>query len=134
MMERVDGKRGVGDREKEAANRGERAAIDAGLLPGLLPGGRPVAQSAARVDAQTAWGSEVPATEGRALPAILEALVAGELAGVVVGGLELIDLPNPSLARAATTCRRASSAPSNTCFTGPSACTNSSCSPSGPRQ
>ena len=80
---------------------GERAAIDAGLLPGLLPGGRPVADNAARVDAQTAWGSDVPAAVGRDLPGILTALAEGELAGAVVGGLELIDLPDPDLARAA---------------------------------
>jgi len=80
---------------------GERAAIDAGLLPGLLPGGRPVADAGARVDAGAVWNAEVPTTPGRDLPAILAALGSGELAGVVVGGVELRDLPDPRLARAA---------------------------------
>lgn len=80
---------------------GERAAIEAGLLPGLLPGGRPVADPAARVDLATVWGADVPSEAGRTLPQILDALRAGELAGAVVGGLELIDLPDPRAAREA---------------------------------
>lgn len=80
---------------------GERAAIDAGLLPGLLPGGRPVTDAAARVDAETAWGSAVPAAPGRDLPAIIEALTTGALSGIVVGGLEFVDLPEPEAARQA---------------------------------
>ena len=35
---------------------GDRGAVEAGCLPNLLPGGRPVADAAARVDAATAWG------------------------------------------------------------------------------
>ncbi len=81
---------------------GERAALAAGLLPNLLPGGRPVDDAAARVDAGAVWGgATVPAAEGRDLPAILAALASGELAGVVVGGVELRDLPDPRLARTA---------------------------------
>ncbi|HEY6740439.1 MAG TPA: NADH-quinone oxidoreductase subunit G, partial [Actinopolymorphaceae bacterium] len=34
---------------------GERGALDAGCLPNLLPGGRPVSDAAARVDVGTAW-------------------------------------------------------------------------------
>ena len=37
---------------------GERGALEAGALPTLLPGGRPVADAAARVDVQTAWGDD----------------------------------------------------------------------------
>ncbi|NCD19579.1 MAG: NADH-quinone oxidoreductase subunit G [Actinobacteria bacterium] len=81
---------------------GERGAVEAGLLPGLLPGGRPVSDPAARVDAGAVWGgATIPADEGRDLTAILQALVAGELAGAVVGGVEIRDLPDPRLARAA---------------------------------
>lgn len=81
---------------------GERAALEVGLLPGLLPGGRPVADAAARVDVGAVWrGAAVPAAPGRDLPAILAALEARELAGVVVGGVEIRDLPDPRLARAA---------------------------------
>ena len=35
---------------------GDRGAIEAGCLPTLLPGGRPVADAAARVDAAASWG------------------------------------------------------------------------------
>ena len=49
-------------------SRGGRAtggAVEAGCLPNLLPGGRPVADAAARVDVATAWGVERPAGGGR---------------------------------------------------------------------
>ncbi|NLI19500.1 MAG: NADH-quinone oxidoreductase subunit G [Actinomycetales bacterium] len=80
---------------------GERAALLAGLLPGLLPGGRPVDDAAARVDAGAVWHATMPQAPGRDLPAILDALAEGELAGVVVGGVEVRDLPDPRRARAA---------------------------------
>ncbi|MDP2623145.1 MAG: NADH-quinone oxidoreductase subunit G, partial [Actinomycetota bacterium] len=45
---------------------GDRGAIEAGCLPTLLPGGRPVADPAARVDVAAAWGVDaLPETEGR---------------------------------------------------------------------
>ena len=45
---------------------GDRGAVEAGLLPSLLPGGRPVADAAARVDTAAIWGvAEVPETAGR---------------------------------------------------------------------
>ncbi|GIG22222.1 NADH-quinone oxidoreductase [Cellulomonas chitinilytica] len=81
---------------------GERAAVEVGLLPSLLPGGRPVADSAARVDIAAVWGVEhLPETPGRSTGEILADAAAGRLGGLVVGGLELADLPDPALARAA---------------------------------
>ncbi len=81
---------------------GERGAVEAGTLPGLLPGGRPVADSAARVDMAAAWGVEsLPSEPGRDLDAILRAAADGEIAALVVGGLEVADLPDPELARRA---------------------------------
>ncbi|NLF04779.1 MAG: molybdopterin-dependent oxidoreductase, partial [Actinomycetales bacterium] len=81
---------------------GERTGVEAGTLPGLLPGGRPVTDSAARVDTAAEWGVEsLPATEGRDTAGILAAAAAGELSGLVLGGLELDDLPDPALAREA---------------------------------
>ena len=44
---------------------GERGALEAGALPGLLPGGRPVADAAARVDVATAWGVDALAETRR---------------------------------------------------------------------
>ena len=35
---------------------GERGALDAGAAPTLLPGGRPVADAAARAEVEAAWG------------------------------------------------------------------------------
>ncbi|WP_324649525.1 NADH-quinone oxidoreductase subunit G [Georgenia sp. H159] len=81
---------------------GERGAVEAGLLPGLLPGARHVSDAEARVDAAAAWGVDrLPAEEGRDLPAILAATAAGRLAGLVVGGVDVRDLPDPALAREA---------------------------------
>ncbi|MFH6691370.1 molybdopterin-dependent oxidoreductase, partial [Cellulosimicrobium funkei] len=77
--------------------------------PNLLPGGRPVADAAARVDVATVWGAAttedhpagLPTAPGRDLGEMLDALSVGQLAGVLVGGLELDDLPDPAHARRA---------------------------------
>ncbi len=74
---------------------GERGALEAGAFPSLLPGGRPVADSAARVDIAAAWGVEnLPATPGRTTHQIIEALSSGDLDAVVVGGVDAYDLLN----------------------------------------
>jgi NADH-quinone oxidoreductase subunit G len=81
---------------------GDRGALEAGCLPTLLPGGRPVADPAARVDAAAAWGvPSVPEAEGRDTDAILAALTAGELKGLVIGGVDPDDLADPAAARVA---------------------------------
>ncbi len=75
---------------------GERGAVEAGALPGLLPGGRPVAAPAARAEAAAAWGvAELPARPGRDTEEILAAAFGGELGALLVGGLDLDDLPDP---------------------------------------
>src|SRR5262249_45642717 len=66
---------------------GEPGAVQAGLLPGLLPGGRLVADTAARSQVDEAWGTAVPATPGRDADGMLRAALAGELAGLLVGGV-----------------------------------------------
>jgi NADH-quinone oxidoreductase subunit G len=81
---------------------GDRGAVEAGALPTLLPGGRPVADAGARVDLATAWGVDhLPDTAGRDGDAIVAAAAAGELGGLVVGGVDPVDLPDPELARTA---------------------------------
>ncbi len=61
---------------------GDRGAIESGALPNLLPGGRPVADAGARVDAAAAWGVEsLSAKAGRDGDAIVAALLKGELGG-----------------------------------------------------
>jgi len=72
---------------------GERGALEAGALPTLLPGGRPVADSAARVDIAAAWGVDsLPATAGRTTSQIIEALGKAELDAVVIGGVDAHDM------------------------------------------
>ena len=45
---------------------GDRGAVETGCLPNLLPGGRPVADASARVDAAAAWGVDsLPGAVGR---------------------------------------------------------------------
>jgi NADH-quinone oxidoreductase subunit G len=74
---------------------GERGALDAGALGTLLPGGRPVADSAARVDIAAAWGvNSLPANPGRSTAQIIASLAADELDAVVVGGVDLRDMYN----------------------------------------
>ncbi|MES0834667.1 MULTISPECIES: NADH-quinone oxidoreductase subunit G [Nocardiopsidaceae] len=81
---------------------GERGAVDAGALPGLLPGGRPVADPAARAEVARAWNvGSLPERPGRDTAAIIAAAAAGELDALVVAGVELDDLPDPDAARAA---------------------------------
>ncbi len=82
---------------------GDRGALDAGCLGTLLPGGRPVADAAARVDVGTIWGDTVPTEAGRDTDGILAAAAAGELGGLVVAGVELDDLADPAAALAAVT-------------------------------
>jgi NADH-quinone oxidoreductase subunit G len=62
---------------------GERGALEAGALPNLLPGGRPSAQ------------------RGRDTAGILAAAADGALSALVIGGVEVADLPDPRAARQA---------------------------------
>jgi len=85
-----------------ARRAGERGALEAGALPSLLPGGRPVADPAARVDVATAWASgSLPDGAGRDTAAILDAVHSGAVRALLVGGRDLDDLPDPLAARAA---------------------------------
>ena len=75
---------------------GDRGAVEAGCLPILLPGGRPVSDPAARVDTQATWGVEsVPSLEGRDADEILIAAADGELAALVVAGVDPNDFVDP---------------------------------------
>ncbi|WP_099021610.1 NADH-quinone oxidoreductase subunit G [Mycolicibacterium palauense] len=81
---------------------GERGALEAGCLPTLLPGGHPVADPRARARIAAAWNVDaLPDGPGRDTAGILEAAAAGELDALVIGGVELDDLPDPAAARAA---------------------------------
>jgi NADH-quinone oxidoreductase subunit G len=77
---------------------GERGAVDAGALPTLLPGGRPVTDAAARAEVEQVWGGDVPPAPGRDLDAVLHALAEETLAAVVIGGVDPGDVADPRLA------------------------------------
>jgi NADH-quinone oxidoreductase subunit G len=83
---------------------GERGALDAGALAGLLPGGRPLTDAAARAQIADAWGvdaASLPEAPGVAGAELLEAARSGRLTALVVGGIELDDFSDPALAHAA---------------------------------
>ncbi|WP_392543151.1 NADH-quinone oxidoreductase subunit G [Oryzobacter telluris] len=72
---------------------GERGALEAGALPTLLPGGRPVADGAARAEVAQAWGvASLPEAAGRDTAAIVAAAASGEVDALVVGGVDPADL------------------------------------------
>ncbi len=80
---------------------GDRGAIEAGCLPNLLPGGRPVADPAARVDTQTTWGTDsLPSLEGRDADEMLTGVGESELGALIVAGVEPADFLDPQAARA----------------------------------
>ncbi|MFI5783445.1 NADH-quinone oxidoreductase subunit G [Nocardia sp. NPDC051570] len=84
---------------------GERGALEAGALPTLLPGGRPVADPRARQQVRAIWNvGELPAAAGRDTAAILAA--ASALGALVVGGVDVADLPDPAAALAAVDAAR----------------------------
>ena len=69
---------------------GDRGAVEAGCLPNLLPGGRPVAEVLARVDVQAAWGSDtLPGAVG--LDADAQLIAARGGLALLVGGVEPSD-------------------------------------------
>jgi NADH-quinone oxidoreductase subunit G len=81
---------------------GDRGALESGALPGLLPGGRPLGDASAREQTAAAWNvDELPTADGRDTTGILAAAQAGELGALLVGGVEINDLPDPDSALAA---------------------------------
>lgn len=81
---------------------GDRGAVEAGCLPHLLPGGRPVAEASARVDTAAAWGSaDLPSQVGLDADAILDACRSGDIQALVTAGIEPRDFRDPAGVRAA---------------------------------
>jgi NADH-quinone oxidoreductase subunit G len=83
---------------------GDRGAVDAGCLPNLLPGGRPVNDPAARAELSLAWEVEagaLPSATGRDTDGIIAAAAEGRLGGLVVAGVDPGDLTDPQLAEQA---------------------------------
>ncbi|OBK68084.1 NADH-quinone oxidoreductase subunit G, partial [Mycobacterium sp. 1165178.9] len=81
---------------------GERGALEAGALPGLLPGGRPVDDETARAQVAQAWNvSELPSGSGRDADAIVAAATDGTLGALLLGGVEPNDFIDPQAVLAA---------------------------------
>ncbi len=75
---------------------GERGAADVGAMPNLLPGGRPVSSDAARADIGEIWGTPPPEGPGHDTDGIVDALRRNQLSTLLVGGVDVDDLPMPS--------------------------------------
>ena len=76
---------------------GERGAIEAGAMPGLLPIGRWVGDPKARAEVALAWNkAALPSTPGRSTAAMLTAAANGELGALVIAGVDPADLPDPA--------------------------------------
>ncbi|OBH88045.1 NADH-quinone oxidoreductase subunit G [Mycobacterium sp. E2989] len=81
---------------------GERGALEAGALPALLPGGRPLDDETARAQIAAAWHvSELPSAAGRDVNGILAAASDGTLGALLVGGVEPDDFADPEAVLAA---------------------------------
>lgn len=81
---------------------GDRPALEAGLLPGLLPGGRPLTDAAARAEIASAWGvaaDALPTTLGRDLAGVIAN--AAEYGAAVVGAFDPNDTIDPAATLAA---------------------------------
>lgn len=74
---------------------GERGALEAGAIGNLLPGGRPVTDAAARVDIATVWNTDsLPSDIGRSTSQIIDAVYAGHIGALLVGGVDPLDADN----------------------------------------
>ena len=74
---------------------GERGALEAGAIGNLLPGGRPVADAAARVDIAALWNTaSLPADIGRNASQIIEAVNSGHIGALIVAGVDPLDSDN----------------------------------------
>ncbi|MFE4502135.1 NADH-quinone oxidoreductase subunit G [Rhodococcus sp. NPDC056743] len=78
---------------------GDRAAVEAGAAPGLLPGGRPTSDPAAREDISSIWSAELPTEHGLSAQQMLGS--DSPLSALLVGGVDLADMPDPDAARSA---------------------------------
>ena len=80
---------------------GDRGAIEAGALPNLLPGGRPVTNPQARIDVGTVWGVDnLPRLVGRDSEQMLASADGRGLQALIVAGVEPSDFADPDAARA----------------------------------
>lgn len=73
---------------------GARGSVDAGLLPGLLPGGRQIDDPQACAQVSKLWNTDrLPVVPGKDTEEMLAAAISGELDAFILAGVELADLP-----------------------------------------
>jgi len=77
---------------------GEIGALEAGCLPGLLPGGRPLTDDAAVREVNELWATELSTLPGFDAPIQFRAAAKGELKALVVSGVEAADFGEPEIA------------------------------------
>jgi NADH-quinone oxidoreductase subunit G len=80
---------------------GDRGALEAGCLPNLLPGGRPVTEAAARAEIAAEWNlgaGVLPSAPGRDTDGIVAAAASGKIGALIVAGVDPADLSDPRLA------------------------------------
>jgi NADH-quinone oxidoreductase subunit G len=81
---------------------GERGAIQAGAIGNLLPGGRPVTDTAAREEIAALWSvNSLPSNIGRSTSEIIAAVNSDEIGALLVGGVDPLDLDDNLSALAA---------------------------------
>ena len=80
---------------------GERGALDAGALAGLLPGGRPLADDQARAEVAAAWGISADLLPSTPAGDVLDAASRRSLKALLIAGVDPADLPAPFVTDAA---------------------------------
>jgi NADH-quinone oxidoreductase subunit G len=81
---------------------GERGALAAGAIGNLLPGGRPVADAAARVDIASLWNvNSLPSEIGRSADQIIADVNNEKIKALLVSGIDPFDGPSPAATIAA---------------------------------
>ena len=75
---------------------GERGALDAGAIAGLLPGGRPISDPAARTEIAQAWNIDADSLPNAGLTGteLITAISQGSIKALVTAGVDPADLPN----------------------------------------
>jgi len=80
----------------------QMGAWELGVLPGLLPGWRPVGDAAVRAPFEEAWGASLPADSGADFRRMLERLEAGKMDVLYVAGSDpLLSYPDGGLVESA---------------------------------